>query len=120
MLRFLQCFSFLQDRSPVFGRDAYRTGTGIHAAAILKAQLKGERELVDLVYSSVPPSWFGKHQIIEVGPMSGESNVIYWLKQHDVEPTLDRISAVRKFAKESDHTLSDDEIWGALARLDRP
>ncbi len=105
---------------PVFGRDAYRTGTGIHAAAILKALRKGDQDLVDIVYSSVPASWFGKHQTIEVGPMSGESNVVYWLKQHEFEPTTSRVAAVRKLAKDSDHMLSDDEIGDALARMEKP
>ncbi len=105
---------------PVFGRDAYRTGTGIHAAAILKALRKGDQDLVDIVYSSVPASWFGKHQTIEVGPMSGESNMVYWLKQHGFEPTTNRVAVVRKLAKESDHMLSDDEIGDALARLEKP
>jgi 2-isopropylmalate synthase len=104
---------------PVFGRDAYRTGTGIHAAAILKAMQKGDAAMADVVYSAVPPSWFGKHQIIEVGPMSGESNVVFWLKQHDLEASEERILAVMRLAKESNHTLSNDEIFGVLARLEK-
>jgi 2-isopropylmalate synthase len=104
---------------PVFGRDAYRTGTGIHAAAILKALQRGEDGMADVVYSAVPPSWFGKHQIIEVGPMSGESNVVFWLTRHDIRPSKERILAVMHLAKGSNHTLSDDEIFGVLARLDR-
>lgn len=105
---------------PVFGRDAYRTGTGVHAAAILKALHKGEQDLVDIVYSAVPASWFSRQQTIVVGPMSGESNVIFWLRQHGVEPDPDRVGAIRKLAKDSDHTLSDDEIFDALARLEKP
>jgi len=104
---------------PVFGRDAYRTGTGIHAAAILKALQKGDAAMADVVYSAVPPSWFGKHQIIEVGPMSGESNVVFWLRQHDLEPSKERILAVMHLAKDSNHTLSNDEIFGVLARLEK-
>ena len=104
---------------PVFGRDAYKTGTGIHAAAILKAMEKGDRELVDLVYSAVPAWWTGRQQTIEVGPMSGDSNVIFWLRKQGVEPTRERIRAVRLVAKESDHTLTDDEIWDALHRMEK-
>lgn len=100
---------------PIFGRDAYRTSTGIHAAAILKALGQGHEDLADLVYSAIPPSWFGKQQIIEVGPMSGESNVIFWLKRHNLEPSKEKIGTVMRLAKASNHTLSDDEIYGALA-----
>ncbi len=105
---------------PVFGPDAYRTGTGVHASAILKALGKGDQSLVDIVYSAVPPSWFGKRQIIEVGPMSGESNVVFWLRRHELAPTADRVRVVLQLAKESDRMLSDDEIWDALARLEKP
>lgn len=104
---------------PVFGRDAYRTGTGIHASAIVKALEKGDQELVDLVYSAVPAWWIGKQQTIEVGPMSGDSNVIFWLRKQGMEPTRERILAVRSLAKESDHTLTDDEIWDVLHRLEK-
>ena len=69
----------LPDQYPVFGRDAFRTGTGVHAAAIIKAQKKGSEWLADRVYSGVPAGMFGLEQIIEVGPMCGLSNVIYWL-----------------------------------------
>jgi 2-isopropylmalate synthase len=105
---------------PVFGRDAYRTGTGVHAAAILKALQKGDQDLVDIVYSAVPASWFSRQQSIVVGPMSGESNVVFWLRQHGLEPEADRVRVVRRLAKDSDHTLTDDEIFDALARLEKP
>jgi 2-isopropylmalate synthase len=105
---------------PVFGRDAFRTGTGIHAAAIMKALEKGDQELVDLVYSAVPAWWIGKQQTIEVGPMSGDSNVIFWLRKQGVDPTPETIRAVRDLAKESDHTLTDDEIWDVLHRMEKP
>jgi 2-isopropylmalate synthase len=105
---------------PVFGRDAYRTGTGVHAAAILKALQKGDQDLVDIVYSAVPASWFSRQQSIVVGPMSGESNVVYWLRQHGLEPDTERVRVVRRLAKDSDHTLTDDEIFDALARLEKP
>ncbi len=66
---------------PVLGRDAFRTATGVHAAAIIKAFRKGDTELVNAVYSGVPAHLFGLDQIIEIGPMSGKSNVIYWLEK---------------------------------------
>ena len=105
---------------PVFGRDAYRTGTGIHAAAILKALNKGDPDLVDIVYSAVPAWWVGRQQTIEVSPMSGESNVIFWLRKHGVESSAAKVFGIRQLAKESDHTLTDDEIFDFLSRLDKP
>lgn len=102
---------------PIFGKDAYRTGTGIHAAAIVKALNLGDEDLVDLVYASVPSSWFGKRQVIEVGPMSGESNVAFWLKQHGEKITDLKVEEITRHAKAADHTLSDDEIRDVIERL---
>src|SRR6059036_3906945 len=63
---------------PVMGEDAFRTGTGVHAAAIIKAKKKGHAWLADRVYSSVPTEEFGLEQKIEISPVSGLSNVKYW------------------------------------------
>ena len=76
---------------PVVGRDAFRTGTGVHAAAVIKAFKKGDDWLADRVYSGVPAAMFGRQQEIEVGPMSGESNVVFWLEQRGIEPTPERV-----------------------------
>ena len=103
---------------PVVGRDAFRTGTGVHAAAVIKAFRKGEDWLADRVYSGVPASMVGRRQSIEVGPMSGESNVIFWLEQHGIEPTPERVTAVFQRAKSVDRVLLDEEIRGVLAALD--
>ncbi|HEY2955445.1 MAG TPA: LeuA family protein [Candidatus Eisenbacteria bacterium] len=103
---------------PVVGRDAFRTGTGVHAAAVIKAYRKGEDWLADRVYSGVPASWVGRRQEIEVGPMSGESNVVHWLTEHGVEPTPERVRAVFQRAKAVDRVLTDDEIRAALAARD--
>jgi 2-isopropylmalate synthase len=99
---------------PVVGRDAFRTGTGVHAAAVIKAYKKGEDWLADRVYSGVPASWVGRRQEIEVGPMSGESNVVYWLQSRGIEPTPERVQAVFQRAKSVDRVLTDDEIQAAL------
>ncbi len=103
---------------PVFGSDAFRTGTGVHASAIMKAMKMGDPDLVDMVYSAVPASWFGLRQTIEVGPMSGDANVAYWLAEHGLEVTSERMAAIRNLAKESDGMLTDDEILDALQRLE--
>jgi 2-isopropylmalate synthase len=102
---------------PVVGEDAFRTATGVHAAAVIKAYRKGEDWLADRVYSGVPASIVGRRQAIEVGPMSGESNVVWWLESHDFEATPDRIRAVFQRAKSVDRVLSDDEIRAVIDSL---
>ncbi|GAC1455526.1 MAG: hypothetical protein NVSMB8_00940 [Candidatus Limnocylindrales bacterium] len=102
---------------PALGADAFRTGTGVHAAAVVKALRKGDRALADRVYSAVPASMLGLTQRIEVGPMSGESNVIFWLEQHAFEATRARIDRIFAAAKASDRTLADAELE-QLARVD--
>jgi isopropylmalate/homocitrate/citramalate synthase len=100
---------------PALGADAFRTGTGVHAAAVIKALRKGDRALADRVYSGVPASVVGREQRIEVGPMSGESNVVYWLESHGYEPTKERVARVFDRAKRSDRLLTQEELDG-LAR----
>jgi 2-isopropylmalate synthase len=103
---------------PAVGRDAFRTGTGVHAAAVIKAYKKGEDWLADRVYSGVPASLIGRRQEIEVGPMSGESNVIYWLESRGITPSAERVSAVFQRAKSVDRVLTDAEIRAVLGALD--
>jgi len=100
---------------PVFGKDAFRTATGVHAAAIVKAQAKGEDWLADRVYSGVPAGWFGRSQVIDIGPMSGESNVVAWLRQHGREPEPDLVKRIIARAKTSNHILSVEEVEAEIA-----
>lgn len=95
---------------PVFGRDAFRTATGVHAAAVIKSYRKGDRELADLVYSGVPAGQFGLEQVVEIGPMSGKSNVIYWLEKRGIEVNEDRVSRIYDRAKQASGVLGDEEI----------
>jgi 2-isopropylmalate synthase len=95
---------------PVLGRDAFRTGTGVHAAAIAKAKKKGQDWLADRVYSGVPASWFGRKQEIDIGHMSGESNVIFWLNEHGYEPKRAWVEAIFNKAKTINRNLTDEEI----------
>ncbi len=95
---------------PALGADAFRTGTGVHAAAVIKALRKNDRPLADSVYSAVPASVLGRTQRIEVGPMSGESNVIFWLESHGFEATRERIAKLLDAAKASDRLLTDEEL----------
>jgi 2-isopropylmalate synthase len=100
----------LPENYPVVGRDAFRTGTGVHASAILKARARGEEWLADRVYSSIPASWFGCRQIVEVGPMSGESNVICWLQDRGIEPRPELVRAIFQRGKEATGVLEEAEI----------
>lgn len=95
---------------PVFGKDAFRTGTGVHAAAVIKAINKGADWLADRVYSGVPASWFGRHQEIEVGHQAGDSNIVYWLKVRGFPQTPELVSAIRAKAKSSNRVLEEAEI----------
>lgn len=95
---------------PVVGEDAFRTATGVHAAAVIKAYKKNDVELANTVYSGVPSHVFGMEQIIDVGPMSGKSNVIFWLERHGIPATDESVERIYRRAKASDHTLSEAEI----------
>jgi 2-isopropylmalate synthase len=99
---------------PVFGRDAFRTATGVHAAAVIKGYKKGDPELADLVYSGVPAGQFGLKQVIEIGPMSGKSNVIYWLESRGIEATEERVARIYERAKKSSAVLSEAEVKSLL------
>lgn len=96
---------------PVFGDDAFRTGTGVHAAAIIKAEAKGDAWLADRIYSGVPAGLFGLGQRIEISPMSGLSNVRYWLARHGYDANDEGLCHhVFAAAKQSDHTFTDAEV----------
>ena len=106
----------IPDNYPVVGKDAFRTATGVHAAAVIKAWKKGDRDLMDAVYSAVPASLVGRRQQIEVGPMSGKSNVVFWLEQHGIpctDPIVDRVFAR---AKSSTTVLTEAEILAEVYR----
>jgi 2-isopropylmalate synthase len=95
---------------PVVGEDAFRTATGVHAAAVIKAYKKNDVELANAVYSGVPSHLFGMEQVIDIGPMSGKSNVLFWLERHGIAASDDVVERIYKRAKNSDHTLSEAEI----------
>ncbi len=102
---------------PVFGEDAFRTATGVHAAAVIKAMHKGDRELADWVYSGVPAGLVGREQTIDIGPMSGASNVAYWLEHRGMEVDTALVQAILDVAKQSKKTLKDQQIQDVIARF---
>jgi isopropylmalate/homocitrate/citramalate synthase len=99
---------------PVIGRDAFRTATGVHAAAVIKAFKKNDPELADRVYSSIPASLVGREQEIEIGPMSGRSNVAYWLEHRGLPVTDQAIDQIFTAAKSATHVLSEEEVMALI------
>jgi 2-isopropylmalate synthase len=105
---------------PVVGHDAFRTATGVHAAALIKAFRKNDLELANAVYSGVPAHLFGLEQLIEIGPMSGRSNVLFWLERHGVPAEEATVTRIFEAAKQSPRVLSDAEVFALCAEARRP
>jgi len=95
---------------PVVGEDAFRTATGVHAAAVIKALRKNDIELANSVYSGVPSHFFGLDQVIEIGPMSGKSNILFWLERKGLPASEDTVNRIFERAKQSDRLLTEEEI----------
>lgn len=100
---------------PVFGGDAFETATGVHAAAVVKALRKGDVKLANLVYSGVPADLFGLEQSIRIGPMSGKSNVTYWLEKHGYSPSDALVDKILTAGKNSPRLLDDKELHAIAA-----
>jgi isopropylmalate/homocitrate/citramalate synthase len=105
---------------PVVGRDAFRTATGVHAAAIVKAYKKGDQELANSIYSGVPSHLFGLEQIIEIGPLSGRSNVIYWLEKRSIATSDELVDRIFAAAKQSERIMTEQEIQMIIASAPDP
>ncbi|MGH9795434.1 MAG: LeuA family protein [Candidatus Acidiferrales bacterium] len=97
---------------PVIGRDAFRTATGVHAAAIIKAYKKDDVLLANSVYSGVPSHYFGLEQVIEIGPLSGRSNVVYWLEKRGIRATDELVDRIFAAAKQASQVLTEAELRG--------
>ncbi len=104
---------------PVIGRDAFRTATGVHAAAIIKAYHKQDAALADAVYSGVPSHLFGLDQVIEIGPMSGKSNVLFWLERHGIPADDALVNRIFDAAKQSSRVLTESEVQALCAEAAR-
>jgi isopropylmalate/homocitrate/citramalate synthase len=99
---------------PVFGRDAFETGTGVHASAVIKAIKKGDTWLADRVYSGVPAGDFGLKQVIRIGHMSGRSNIIHWLESRGMEANEDLVAHLFEVAKSQPRNMEEEEIEDAI------
>jgi 2-isopropylmalate synthase len=99
---------------PVFGRDAFETGTGVHASAVIKAMKKGDQWLADRVYSGVPAADFGLKQVIRIGHMAGRSNIIWWLEQNGIEVNDELVAHMFEIAKGQRRNMTDEEVHQAV------
>jgi len=99
---------------PVFGRDAFETGTGVHASAVIKAMKKGDQWLADRVYSGVPAADFGLKQVIRIGHMAGRSNIIWWLEQNGIEVNDNLVAHMFEIAKSQRRNMTDEEVHQAV------
>ncbi len=103
------------DNQPLVGKNAFRTGTGVHASAILKGEAKGQW-LGDHVYSLLSASSVGQSTSIAVGPMSGTSNVRHWLKSQGISADERLLRAILTRAKSADRVLTDEELLSVVER----
>jgi 2-isopropylmalate synthase len=102
---------------PVFGEDAFETGTGVHASAVIKAMNKGDNWLADRVYSGVPAGDFGLQQVIRIGHMSGRSNVIHWLERNGYAAEDGLVAHMFEVAKSQRRMMTDDEVHSAISEF---
>jgi len=100
--------------TPVIGKDAFETSTGVHAAAVLKAMRTGDPWLANRIYSGVPSEMLGREQEITVGPMSGVANVLAWLSKREIECTDEMVDHILAVAKKGDHVLTESEIYALI------
>jgi 2-isopropylmalate synthase len=103
---------------PVVGADAFRTATGVHASAVMKAFRKNDRALMDAVYAAVPASLVGRVQEIDVGPLSGKSNVVFWLESRGLPATDEVVDRICAAAKASNRTLTHDQVQTIIQAID--
>lgn len=101
---------------PVVGKDAFETATGVHAAAVIKALRRGDDWLANRVYSGVPADVFGLEQKITIGPMSGRSNVIFWLEQRKIDANDELVDRIFDAAKQSKRIFTEEEIRALIAQ----
>jgi 2-isopropylmalate synthase len=102
---------------PVFGKDAFETGTGVHASAVVKAMKKGDHWLADRIYSGVPAQKYGLEQKIRIGHMSGRSNIIWWLNKNEYKITDGLLEYLFNVAKSQIRLMEDEEVHSAIAKF---
>jgi 2-isopropylmalate synthase len=66
------------------------------------------------VYSGVPAALVGREQEVDVGPMSGRSNVIFWLEKRGLSANDELVDRILDEAKKSDAVLGEERIRALL------
>ena len=102
---------------PVFGEDAFETGTGVHASAVVKAMAKGDHWLADRVYSGVPAGDYGLQQVIRIGHMSGRSNITWWLSQNNYPVDDEIVEYLFEVAKYQIRLMTDSEVHSEISKF---
>ena len=102
---------------PVFGEDAFETGTGVHASAVVKAMAKGDHWLADRVYSGVPAGDYGLQQVIRIGHMSGRSNITWWLSQNNYPLDDEIVEYLFEVAKSQRRLMTDSEVHSEISKF---
>ena len=102
---------------PVFGEDAFETGTGVHASAVVKAMAKGDHWLADRVYSGVPAGDYGLQQVIRIGHMSGRSNITWWLSQNNYPVDDEIVEYLFEVAKSQIRLMTDSEVHSEISKF---
>ena len=99
---------------PLIGADVFSTGTGTHAAALLKARHLG-REWEDAIYSGVSAAALGREQSILIGPNSGRAAVRAVLDELSIEVNDDVVEQVLEHCKRAAKCLrTREEIEGIM------
>ena len=65
---------------------------------------------MDAVYAAVPASLVGREQQIEIGPLSGRSNVVFWLERRGLPVTDEIVDRIFAAAKASRRILTHDQV----------
>ncbi len=104
------CGIVMAGNQPIVGSDAFRTATGVHAAAIRKAERLGGRWVAERVYAGIPASAVGREQLIEVGPGSGRANIMNWLDTHGIAAHQPLVREMQDAVAGTDHVLTDQQL----------
>lgn len=93
---------------PGLGEKVYRTASGIHAAAELKAGQLGLKGTTP--YSAVSPEWVNRETDVVVGPLSGSHNVRFVAERLGIPATNEFIARALDVAKSANRILTDQDI----------
>jgi 2-isopropylmalate synthase len=105
------CQLIIPPNYPIFGSNAFVTQAGVHASAILKAEIRGEPHIAALVYSPIDPHWVGLDYEIYVGPSSGRSNVQLLLHRKGLNVEERAIELILHKARRENRILSEEEVY---------